>query len=121
MRLFRQIELLNCLFTVVDEDVLSFVDRLHHLLLGSVRHSQLLTCVFAQSVEYALGGFSLRLDLREENSWIVLLLKNQGNLLSEILGLRWFERAGLRELLPIMQMHLHTGQLLLLKITAHLQ
>ena len=47
MRLFRQIELLNCLFTVVDEGVLSLVDRLHHLLLGSVRHSQLLTCVFA--------------------------------------------------------------------------
>ena len=68
MRLFRQIELLNCLFTVVDEGVLSFVDRLHHLLLGSVRHSQLLTCVFAQSVEDALRGFSLQLDLREENS-----------------------------------------------------
>ena len=67
MRLFCQIKLLNCLLAVVDEDVLSFVDRLHHLLLGSVGHSQLLTCVFAQSVEDSVRGFSLRLDLREEN------------------------------------------------------
>lgn len=68
MRLFRQIELLNCLLAIVDEGVLSLVDRLHHLLLGSVRHSQLLTCVSAQSVEDFLRGLSLRLDLREENS-----------------------------------------------------
>lgn len=68
MRLFRQIELLNCLLAVVDEGILSLVDRLHHLLPGSVRHSQLLTCVFAQGVEDAVRGFSLRLFLREENS-----------------------------------------------------